>query len=591
MGNLTIIVNNAKGTATACPGFIAPNTRSTVSMYYLNEEVIACLHEMKHEMKTGKVYGVLESPSGTIMMQYMGPYSEISMDDVPAGTYTLYIYHYPNTGLNYTEYWGSLQVRVVPDQTSTYTFTRNMPWIYGIYPSETNVLVNQPINITIVVKNPLSNTVQGILYLFISNGIPTTQSITPLPITIKPGLNNYKFEYTPTSQGVYYIYVILKVYINQPSSQLVTTDQYNWAQVFKAIVVPTYSVTFIEYGIPSNILSSNNLEWSVTLNGTTQSATSASPNQIVFNVPNGQYSYTITPPPGYYVVNQATGEVSVDNSNVNEIVIFAPNSPGNALSMSLKLHHNKSTIKGYHNFTLIITLSSNGDLEFLDNSGEEAIISQVINQLRDEGFDVSNAHVGIMQITSNYGSNDELKLFNALFSLPSLIESVSNLGIPGLVLFGFKQAESIMTMSSPPEIVEKIGYTIIHNISGLMRNETYGFCTNTCIYYLYIYGTYGTCGINIKPNMVLSTNPGYKVVIVVSNILTPESNPKLSIKLTVNYYYYDQPTLSPLTSNPQRYTSCVNDEPNTYGYLVSMVSQQLSGTVSYCSVPFLGWCL
>ena len=73
----------------------------------------------------------------------------------------------------------------------------------------------------------------------------------------------------------------------------------------------TYLVTLTEIGLPSGT------SWSVTLNGTTNSSTTAS---ITFSETNGTYNYTITPIAGYST--HLTGNLTVNGSAVSISVTF-----------------------------------------------------------------------------------------------------------------------------------------------------------------------------------------------------------------------------------------------------------------------------
>jgi len=68
-----------------------------------------------------------------------------------------------------------------------------------------------------------------------------------------------------------------------------------------------YPIVFKISGLP------NNSTWSVTINGVTKTSSS---DTIVFNLPKGNYNYTITLPQGYTVSN-LTGSLNVSNQNVN----------------------------------------------------------------------------------------------------------------------------------------------------------------------------------------------------------------------------------------------------------------------------------
>jgi hypothetical protein len=74
----------------------------------------------------------------------------------------------------------------------------------------------------------------------------------------------------------------------------------------------TYSVSFIQSGLPSGT------RWNVTFNGETKGATSDS---IVFNVANGDYAFSVTPPVGYEA-SPSSGSITVSFENVNQQITF-----------------------------------------------------------------------------------------------------------------------------------------------------------------------------------------------------------------------------------------------------------------------------
>lgn len=81
---------------------------------------------------------------------------------------------------------------------------------------------------------------------------------------------------------------------------------------------PTYPVLFNETGLPSGSL------WQVTLNQTTQSATTTSTfSQIAFSEPDGVYRYAVVVPSGFQVNGGATGALAVSGraTGINLVVI------------------------------------------------------------------------------------------------------------------------------------------------------------------------------------------------------------------------------------------------------------------------------
>ncbi|MGC9209490.1 MAG: right-handed parallel beta-helix repeat-containing protein [Nitrososphaeria archaeon] len=80
----------------------------------------------------------------------------------------------------------------------------------------------------------------------------------------------------------------------------------------------TYTITFVESGLPAGT------EWSVTLNGTTQTSSNST---IAFSEPNGNYVYTVESPVSggegtRYVAVSATGTITVNGAGVNVSVVY-----------------------------------------------------------------------------------------------------------------------------------------------------------------------------------------------------------------------------------------------------------------------------
>jgi len=74
----------------------------------------------------------------------------------------------------------------------------------------------------------------------------------------------------------------------------------------------TYEVSFTSSGLPQGT------SWTVTFNGQTKNSTS---DTIVFNVPNGVYSFSITSPHDY-TAYPSSGTVTVNATNVNQQIAF-----------------------------------------------------------------------------------------------------------------------------------------------------------------------------------------------------------------------------------------------------------------------------
>ena len=259
----------------------------------------------------GVVYGVLYSSTGFSEVAFMNSSSYLNFNCVPSGTYTLEVYHYPNTGLNLTEYWGSETINVQPGY-NVVNFTRGEPWIYGLHP----VRVNGQVVVNVTINNPLGTTLSAYVYLWVttnpSTANPNQPTATTQPITINPGLNEYTFYYPASQAGTYHVYAALLTY---NGTQYIVTDQWNWA----TIQPPTYSVVFREVGLPPGVA------WNVTLGGVAESSRNSS---IIFTVSNGEYYYSVASPiliNGIkYIAAEPNGTVTINNNDVIVTINYTP---------------------------------------------------------------------------------------------------------------------------------------------------------------------------------------------------------------------------------------------------------------------------
>jgi hypothetical protein len=259
----------------------------------------------------GVVYGVLYSSTGFSEVAYMNSSGYLNFYGVPSGTYTLEVYHYPNSGLNFTEYWGSETIDVQPGY-NVVNFTRSEPWIYDLQP----VYVNGQVVVNVTIDNPSSTTLSAYVYLWVttnpSTANPNQPTATTQPITINPGLNEYTFYYPASQAGTYHVYAALLTY---NGTQYIVTDQWNWA----TIQPPTYSVVFREVGLPPGVA------WNVTLGGVAESSRNSS---IIFTVSNGEYYYSVASPilvNGIkYIAAEPNGTVTINNNDVIVTIHYTP---------------------------------------------------------------------------------------------------------------------------------------------------------------------------------------------------------------------------------------------------------------------------
>ena len=125
-----------------------------------------------------------------------------------------------------------------------------------------------------------------------------------------------------------YLYAISDVpgwhQTNLPYSGQVTVDGALVATPTLTFTQVAYAVTFTETGLP------NGTNWSVTLNGSSQSSTTST---VVFSEPNDTYSYAIETESGY-TRNVTLGSVTVAGSSKTVFVSFTPTSAGGGGSSS-----------------------------------------------------------------------------------------------------------------------------------------------------------------------------------------------------------------------------------------------------------------
>jgi hypothetical protein len=195
---------------------------------------------------TVQVYNVLGRPATTVPgvvlgvlynssfkeVAYMNSSGYLNFRGVSPGTYTLEVYHYPNTGLNLTEYWGGMTVNLRSGSNFA-TFYRHEPWIYNLQVSASN----GKIVVTVTVNGTVTSPTQGEIELWVTNNPSLASPYSPSKafyFTINPGLNTFNFTFPVSQAGTYYVYAAVLTHI----STYMVTDQWNWVPV---TVQPTQS--------------------------------------------------------------------------------------------------------------------------------------------------------------------------------------------------------------------------------------------------------------------------------------------------------------------------------------------------------------
>jgi hypothetical protein len=345
----TVAVNNANVTVTVQ---YVPATPPTPSLSSLAVQVFNANNSPATSVP-GVVYGVLYSSSGFEALAYMNSSGYLNFNNIAPGTYTLKVYHYPNTGFNYTEYWGSETINVQLGY-NTANFTRDEPWIYNLQAVENGTRLT--INVT--VDDPLNAILHGELYIWVTTSPQTANPSEPTidtsvtSITIGPGLNKFTYYYATTQKGTYYVYAALLIY---KGTQLVTTDQWNWTAVKHQLtfVITSYapSVSFELYE-SNNYFSQGQIITSNKISGGLQT--------IQLNLPQGIYEYNLSlNSQGYTIVPSPTGFINL-TENEKIYLIVTPLSDSYTVNMTPVGLPDPSQWYGVWNDTIILAPEKNG---------------------------------------------------------------------------------------------------------------------------------------------------------------------------------------------------------------------------------------
>ena len=347
----TVTVNNNNVTVTVQ---YVPTTPPSPSLSSLSVKVFNVLGRLATTVP-GVVFGVLYNSSGFKEVAYMNSSGYLNFNNISPGTYTLEVYHYPNTGLNLTEYWGSETIDVQPGY-NTATFTRDEPWIYNLQAVENGT----GITINVTVYNPLNAILHGRLYIWVTTSPQTANPSEPTinaSITIWLGLSNFTYYYPTTQKGTYYIYAALLIYNR---TQLITTDQWNWTAVMYQLTV----IIINPYGTSGTwqfkLYKSNNYFQQGQIVGT-QSITfqqEQTNTKFSFDLTPGVYEYIISGYLVYSVVPSTKGFIDLTHNEVIYLYIYTSTAP----TLNLDPIGLSDTSQWYvvWNGTIILTPEKNG---------------------------------------------------------------------------------------------------------------------------------------------------------------------------------------------------------------------------------------
>ena len=278
-----------------------------------------------YAFSVGSVSGYTASPSsGTVMVNGASVTQSVAFSASVAAAYAV---TFTESGLPTGTSWtvslgaspgsGSAPGSIAfSEPNGTYSFTIGSVAGYTANPSSGSVTVNGAAVTQAIAFSPSSAATYAVT--FTETGLPsgtewsvtvsgsTASALAPAAVSL-------------TEPNGTYTYTVGSVagYTASPSSGPVTV---NGAAVMQAIAfssstAPMYPVTFTESGLPSGTA------WSVMLGGVTEGA--SAPASIVFNEPNGTYSYTVGSPAGF-TASPSSGSVTVNGAAVTQSATFSP---------------------------------------------------------------------------------------------------------------------------------------------------------------------------------------------------------------------------------------------------------------------------
>ena len=270
----------------------------------------------------GNVSGYSATPaSGSVVVNGTAVSRTIAFTPVPKGLYTVM---FAETGLPNGTSW-SMQLGATSrssstaaisfvEQNNTYPFTVGPVSGYLSNPSSGNLTVNGadmsvPIHF-VAIFPPVKYAVT-----FTENGLPTGTSWTVTLNGSTSTSSNGTLVFSEPNGTYSFTIGGASGYGATPTGGTVKVKGAPVSQPVKFTAPsPTYSVIFTETGLPSNF------QWSVTLNGLTNSSVT---NIISFSEPNGNYTFAVVAPSGY-LAQPSSGSVAVKGTEQAVPVTFTP---------------------------------------------------------------------------------------------------------------------------------------------------------------------------------------------------------------------------------------------------------------------------
>jgi hypothetical protein len=193
----------------------------------------------------------------------------------------------------------------------TYAYTVTVPANYTVAPQTGSVVV---VGVGKIVPITFTHTAVAYTVTFVETGLPagTSWSVTVGGTDTITAAGNLTFSEFNGTHG----FTVPDVNNETANPSVGTVTVAGVAQVvditFSATTIPTYTVTFTETGLAPGT------QWSVMVGSASESSSNGT---VVFNLPNGTETWTVTAITGY-TIEQATGSVQVNGLAVGVPITF-----------------------------------------------------------------------------------------------------------------------------------------------------------------------------------------------------------------------------------------------------------------------------
>lgn len=275
----------------------------------------------------------LYNSSGYLANEQINSNSQVFFYNIPEGFYSgdyyyIYVFHQPDEGLNFEEYWGTMVTKAYTSpfggyQDTSYTFVRNMLIQYKTTASVSGNQVS--VSVTMYNTNASSSPISAYAEVFLSTTMATDTSQTISEDTYAINIPGHSYETEPVtfqdvSPGTYFIYVVVYGYHSYSlypvtSSDLSPMDQITWESY------PTVTVNSPEVSVTFEAETSGTISYSFSpYGGDSGGSGTALPSGETISVPQGDTLVLDANPDPGYTFSSWTGSVTGSQNPDSDIV-------------------------------------------------------------------------------------------------------------------------------------------------------------------------------------------------------------------------------------------------------------------------------